>query len=183
MNSSAGGNLRSWLSGRGITASAASALTTPWPIFSSVSAASILAVDFAAAENSAMPHRLDAHPGLRIVLHRVPMLGEPKCGRRGDLRRRRRRARTVHVDDVGAVDLRPRHVRRIGAERRLHLARPARNCLAWCRRSDRHRRGRPPSPRTPRSRAGSGPERRCSSAIGTKAKLLPPAVTITTPLS
>ena len=70
-----------------------------------------------------MPHRLDAHPRLRIVLHRVPMFGQPKrCGRR-DLRRRGRRARAVHVDDVGAVDLCPRHVRRVGAERRLHLAR------------------------------------------------------------
>ncbi len=67
-------------------------------------------------------HRFDPHPGLRIVLHGVPMLREPQRRGRRHLRRRRRRAGAIHVHDLAAVDLRPRHVRRIGADRGVHLA-------------------------------------------------------------
>ena len=81
----------------------------------------------------------------------------------------------------GAVDLRPRHVRRVGAERGLHLARPGRSCPAWFRSQARHRRGRRPSRRTPPARGDSAPERRSIFGDGTPAKLLPAAVTMTTP--
>ena len=66
-------------------------------------------------------NRLDAHPRLRVVLHHVPMLGEPERRGGGYLRRRGGGAGAIHVDDVGAIDLGPRYVRRVGAERRLHL--------------------------------------------------------------
>ena len=118
---SAGASFRSWFSAGGETESAASARRTPWPIFSNVSLAPIFGVDLSALANKAQANRLDAHPRLRVVLHDVPMLGEPERGGGCDLRRRGGCAGAIHVDDVGAVDFGPGHVRRIGAERRLHL--------------------------------------------------------------
>ncbi|CDX30850.1 hypothetical protein MPLDJ20_140061 [Mesorhizobium plurifarium] len=78
---------------------------------------------FQSLREQRLAYSLDPHPRLRIVLHHVPMLGEPQSGRGGDLRGGGRGAVAVHVDHLAAVDFRPGHVRRVGAERRVHLGR------------------------------------------------------------
>ena len=116
----AGGSRARSPTAAGATARAAAACMTPWPSFSRVSAASMLAVDFRALLEEGAARRLDAGP-TGIALDGVPVLGEPERGGGRHLRRRRRRAGAVHVDELGAADLGPGHVRGVGADRRVHL--------------------------------------------------------------
>ena len=77
---------------------------------------------FGRAFEERLSHRFDPHPAFGIGVEVVAMLFYPEGGRGGDLGSGRRSPVAVEIDDGRLAEARPRHVRRVGRDRRPHLA-------------------------------------------------------------